>query len=81
MNVGIAQGTGGDSIDGSNTTRFASNFFMLCVRYVTLLFKTAQGGVCSILSCGIVLYSLWMSAKLILQDGMKKGEATTKKKD
>lgn len=73
VNVGIAQGTG-DSVDGGST-RFASNLFMLCVRYVSLIFKNAQGGVCSILSCGIILYSLLMATKLI-KDGMDKESAS-----
>ena len=72
VNAGIAQGTG-DVVDGMST-RFASNFFTLCVRYISLVFKNAKGGACSIVACGILLYSMFLAVKDV-KDGLKESKA------
>lgn len=61
VNRGIAQGAGVDCDcmkGGSINDRFAVNFFMLCVRYVSLVSKHARGGVCSMAACATFIYSL-----------------------
>jgi hypothetical protein len=64
VNQGIAmgQGSGGDA-----STRFASNLFGLILRYIGLVVKGTKGGIFASAAAGAVLYSLFMTFKVLVQ--------------
>lgn len=62
VNRGIAQGSTGDDI----SSRFASNFFMLIIRYISVAFKAAHGGICGYAAIAVGTYALYHTQKTLI---------------
>ena len=66
VNRGIAMGS------AENTTRFASNLFTLCTKYVQLLVKTSTSGVLSFTALIIAIYSTISTIQFLIQSATGK---------
>jgi hypothetical protein len=67
VNRGIAMDAGSE-----NRTRFASNLFTLCMKYVQLLFKTSRSGVLSFAALIIAIYSAISTIQFLIQSATGK---------
>jgi hypothetical protein len=65
VNKGIAMGHG-SSIEG--TSRFASNFFTLILRYLALAVKSAKSGFFSVAAILVGIYAVYETLKVLLPE-------------
>jgi hypothetical protein len=62
VNRGIAQGSVGDNV----SSQFASNFFMLIVKYISAVIKASKGGVCSYAAIAVGAYAMYQTGKTMI---------------
>jgi hypothetical protein len=65
VNKGIAMGHG---ITNDPSKRFASNFFTLILRYISLGLKNARGGVCATAAVAVAVLAMFQTIKVLMQE-------------
>jgi hypothetical protein len=65
VNKGIAMG---HTITNDASKRFASNFFTLILRYISLGLKNASGGVCATAAVAVAVLATFQTIKVLLQE-------------
>lgn len=62
VNRGIAQGSVGEDA----ASRFASNFFMLIIKYISTAITAAKGGICGYAAIAVATYASYLTAKTMI---------------
>lgn len=73
INHGIAMGSVGEDV----STRFASNFFMLIVKYVIVAIKASKGGFCGPAAIAVAAYAMYQTFNALVGGTMNKKEPKT----
>jgi hypothetical protein len=74
VNRGIAEGSVGNDV----SSRFASNFFMLIVKYISVLIKASKGGVCGSAALVVGAYAVYQTGKTMIEGIVnKEGKTAT----
>jgi len=68
VNRGIAQGSVVDDI----SSQFASNFFTLIIKYISVAIQAAKGGVCGYLALGVAAYATYHTIKTMIEGLLSK---------
>jgi len=61
VNRGIALGSGNEV-----KSRFASNFGILIVKYISYAYKASRGGVCGFAAFSVTIYAVWETIKTLI---------------
>jgi hypothetical protein len=62
VNRGIAQGSVGNDV----SSRFASNFFMLIIKYISCVIKASKGGVFGYAAIAVGAYAMYQTGKTMI---------------